>query len=49
MSRKIEVLERTAKESHTATSIPNIRGQDFQTTSSGTLIDQPQQHEIEYI
>ena len=42
MSRKIEDLDRTAKESHAATSIPNIRGQDFQTPSSGTLIDQPQ-------
>ena len=42
MSQKIEDLERTAKESCTATSIPNIRGQDFQTPFSGTLINQPQ-------
>ena len=42
MSRKIEDLDRTAKENRTSTSIPNIRGQDFQTPSSGTLTDQPQ-------
>ena len=36
MSKKIEDLDRTAKENHTSTSIPNIRGQDFQTPSSGT-------------
>ena len=39
---KIEDLDRTAKENCTATSISNIRGQDFQTPSLGTLIDQPQ-------
>ena len=48
MLQKIEDLDRTAKENHTATSIPNIRGQDFQTPSSGTLIDQPND-EMEYI
>ena len=42
MLQKIEDLDRTAKENHTSTSIPNIRGQDFQTPSLGTLIDQPQ-------
>ena len=42
MSRKIEDLDKTAKENHTSTSIPNIRGQDFQTPSTGTLIDQLQ-------
>ena len=39
---EIEDLEKTAKENRTATSIPNIRGKDFQTPSSNTLIDQPQ-------
>ena len=42
MSQKIEDLEKTAKENHTATSIPNIKGQDFRTPSTSTLIDQPQ-------
>ena len=43
MLRKIEELDRTAKENLTSTSVPNIRGQDFQIPSSGTLTDQPQQ------
>ena len=42
MSKKIEELDKTAKENLMSTSIPNIRGQEFQTPSSGTLIDQPQ-------
>ena len=42
MSRKNEELDRTAKENLTSTSVPNIKGQDFQTPSSRTLTDQPQ-------
>ena len=42
MSKKIEELDKTAKENLTSTSIPNIRGHDYQTQSSGTLTDQPQ-------
>ena len=48
MSWKIEDLDKSAKENHTSTSIPHIGGQDFQTPSTGTLIDQPQ-HVMEYI
>ena len=49
MSKKIEELDRMAKENFMSTSIPNIRGQDFQTPSSGTLTDQPQQCKMECI
>ena len=42
MSRKIEDLDKSAKENHMSTSIPHIGGQDFQTPSTGTLMDQPQ-------
>ena len=49
MSQKIEDLEKTAKENHTATSIPNIRGQDFWTPSTSTLIDQPQRQDGVYL
>ena len=49
MSQKIEDLEKTAKENHTATSIPNIRGQDFRTPSTSTLIYQPQRWDGVYL
>ena len=42
MSWKIEDLEKTSKENYTTGSMPNIRGQDFRTPSSSTLVDQPQ-------
>ena len=42
MLQKIEDLEKIAKENHTATSMPNIRGQDFRMPSTSTLIDQTQ-------
>ena len=45
MSQKIEDLEKTTKENHTATSMPNIRGQDFLTPSTSTLMDQPQKRD----
>ena len=49
MSRKIEDLEKTTKENHTVTSMPNIRGQDFRTPSTNTLIDQPQRRDGIYL
>ena len=49
MSWKTEDLEKTAKENHITTSIPNIRGQDFQTPSTSTLIDQPQRQDGVYL
>ena len=42
MSQKIEDLEKTTKENYTTSSMPNIRGQDFRTPSTSTLVDQPQ-------
>ena len=41
MSKKIEELDRTAKESLASTSVPNIRGQEFRTLSMGMLTEQP--------
>ena len=49
MSWKIEDLEKTTKENHTVTSMPNIRGQDFHTPSTNTLIHQPQRRDGIYL
>ena len=49
MLRKIEELDRTAKGKLMSTSVPDIRGQDFRTPSSGTLTDQPQWQDGVYL
>ena len=49
MSRKIEDLEKTTKENYTTSSMPNIRGQDFPTPSTSTLVDQPQKRDGIYL
>ena len=49
MSRKIEDLEKTTKENYTTSSMPNIRGQDFRTPSTSTLVDQPQKRDGIYL
>ena len=41
MSKKIEQLDKTTKDSIVSTSIPDIKGQDFRTPSLGTLSGTP--------
>ena len=49
MSRKIEDLEKKTKENYTTSSMPNIRGQDFCTPSTSTLVEQPQKRDGIYL